>query len=166
MIGNFHRNSDVDRLYVKRSEGGRGITSFESSFKTKIVAIRRRLIRDHHRNHSLDNVLQHEQNRIMKLGKEYEEMYLKEDGEDMGKDNTFTKRITKKINKQSKDHWQAKAQHGYMFKKTWEKESTDVNTANMWLKKGKLPSHTKGFLFGEQEIDTKHSDGKGRKTRM
>ena len=44
-----------------------------------------------------------------------------------------------------------------MFKTTWEKERTDVNTTNMWLKKGKLPSHTEGFLFAvqEQEIDTK-----------
>ena len=84
-------------------------------------------------------------------------MYLKENGEDIGKDNTVTKRITKEINKQSKDHWLAKAQYGYMFKKTWEKESTGVNTTNMWLIKGKLPSHTEGFLFAvqEQEIDTK-----------
>ena len=64
MTGNFHGNSDVDRLYVQRSEGGRGIKSFESSFKTRIVAIKRRLLRDDHRNHLLDNVLQHEQNRI------------------------------------------------------------------------------------------------------
>ena len=157
MTGNFHRNSDVDRLYVKGSEGGRGIKSFESSFKTRIVAVRTHLIRDNHRNHLLDNVLQYEQNRIMRLGKEYEEMHLKENREDIGKDNTVTKRITKEINKQSKDHWQAKAQHGYMFKKTWEKESMNVNTANMWLKKGKLPSHAEGFLFAvqEQEIDTK-----------
>ena len=105
MTGNFHRNSDVDRLYVKRSEGGRGIKNFENSFKTRIVAIRRHLIRDHHQNHLLDNVLQHEQNSIMRLGKEYKEMYLKENGEDIRKDNIVTKRITEKINKQSKDHW-------------------------------------------------------------
>ena len=93
----------------------------------------------------------------MRLGKEYEEMRLKENEKDIGKDNTVTKGMTKEINKQSKDHWQAKAQHGYMFRKTWEKESTDVNTTNIWLKKGKLPSHTEGFLFAvqEQEIDTK-----------
>ena len=64
MTGNFHKNSDVDILYVKRPEGGREIKSFESSFKTRIVAIRRHLIRDQHQNHLLDNVLQHEQNRI------------------------------------------------------------------------------------------------------
>ena len=70
----------------------------------------------------------------MRLGKEYEEMYLKVNGEDIGKDNTITKRITKEINKQSKDRWQAKVQHGYMFKKAWQKESTDVTTSNLWLK--------------------------------
>ena len=157
MTGNFHRNSDADRLYVKRSDGGRGIKSFESSFKTRTVGIRRHLIRDHPRNHLLENVLHHEKDRIMRLGKEYEEMYLKVNGEDIGKDNTITKRITKEINKQSKDRWQAKVQHGYMFKKAWQKESTDVTTSNLWLKNGKLPSHTEGFLFAvqEQEIDTR-----------
>ena len=77
MTGNFHRNSDADRLYVKRSDGGRGIKSFESSFKTRTVGIRIHLIRDHPRNHLLENVLHHEEDRIMRLGKEYEEMYLK-----------------------------------------------------------------------------------------
>ena len=67
------------------------------------MGIRRHLIRDHPRNHLLENVLHHEEDRIMRLGKDYEEMYLKVNGEDIGKDNTITKRITKEINKQSKD---------------------------------------------------------------
>ena len=61
MTGNFHRNSDADRLYVKRSDGGRGIKSFGSSFKMRTVGIRRHLIRDHPRNHLLENVLHHEE---------------------------------------------------------------------------------------------------------
>ena len=67
--------------------------SLESSFKIRIVAIRRHLIRDHHRNHLLDNVLQHEQNGVVRQGKEYEEMYLKENEEDIGKGTTVMKRI-------------------------------------------------------------------------
>ena len=126
MTGNFHRNSDVDRLYVKRSEGGRGIKSFES----RIVAIRRHLIRDHHRNHLLNNVLQHEQNRIMRLGKECEEMYLKENGEDIGKDNTVTKRITKEINNKGKIIGKQKHSMAICLRRY-----ADVNTTNMWLKK-------------------------------
>ena len=35
MAGSFHRTSDVNRLYVKRTEGGRGLKSFEDSFKLK-----------------------------------------------------------------------------------------------------------------------------------
>ena len=44
-----------------------------------------------------------------------------------------------------------------MFKKAWQKESTDVTISNLLLKNGKLPSHTEGFLFAMQEqgIDTR-----------
>ena len=46
MSGNFHRNSDVDRLYVKRKDGGRGLKSFEDSFINRIIGLARHLERD------------------------------------------------------------------------------------------------------------------------
>ena len=56
MSGNFHKNSDVDRLYVKRKDGGRGLKSFEDSFCTRIVGLAKHLERDRYRNHLLHNV--------------------------------------------------------------------------------------------------------------
>ena len=78
MSGNFHKNSDVDRLYVKRKDGGRGLKSFEDSFCTCIVGLAKHLKRDRYRNHLLQNVFDHEQQRIIRLGKEYDKMYQPE----------------------------------------------------------------------------------------
>ena len=38
MTGNFHPNGDVDRLYIPRSEGGRGLTTIVCMYKSKIVS--------------------------------------------------------------------------------------------------------------------------------
>ena len=138
MTENFHRNSDVDRLYVKRTDGGRGLKNFEACFKTRIVGLRRHLMRDSQKNNLLVNVLQHETDRIIRIDEEYENMYLKKDVEEEetnNKNKTVTRRLTKEINKQSKDRWQAKAQHGYVFKKTLKKENTNANSINLWLKR-------------------------------
>ena len=123
MAGNFHRKSDVNRLYVSRNEGGHGLKVFEDCFKTWIVSISRHLIRDRKRNHLLDNVLEHEKDRIMRIGKPYEKMYIEEEEE--VKDKTISDKIKKEINKRDKDQWQAKQQHGHLFRKVAKKENTD-----------------------------------------
>ena len=75
MAGSFPRNSDVNRLYVKRTEGGRGLKSFNDSFKTRVVALNRHISRDRERNHLLHNVHRHEEQRLMRTAKEYEDIY-------------------------------------------------------------------------------------------
>ena len=49
MTGSFHRNSAIDRLYVKRKDGGRGLKSFEDSFICRIVGLAKHLERDRDR---------------------------------------------------------------------------------------------------------------------
>ena len=81
MTGNFHRNSDVNRLYLKRAEGGRGLKSFEQIFISRIVSLKRHIAQDRDKNHYLENVYEHEKERIVRLGGEYEKMYLEESTE-------------------------------------------------------------------------------------
>ena len=78
LSGSFHRNSDIDRLYIKRKDGGRGLKRFEDCFITRIIGLARHLERDRYRNHLLLNVFDHEQQNIIRLGKEYEELYQPE----------------------------------------------------------------------------------------
>ena len=71
MTGNFHRNSDVNRLYLKRTEGGRGLKSFEETYISRIVSLKRHIEQDRDKNHYLENVYHHEKDRIVRLGKLY-----------------------------------------------------------------------------------------------
>ena len=119
---------------------------FEDCFKTRIVSIIRHLIRDRKRNHLLDNVLEHEKDKITRIGEQYEKMYIEEEEEEEEvKDKTVSNRIKKEINKRDKDQWQAKQRHGYLFKKVAEKENTDHKGSDLWMKKGNLASHIEGY---------------------
>ena len=39
MCGSFHVNSDVDCLYIPRSEGGRGLRSIQVSYESQIISL-------------------------------------------------------------------------------------------------------------------------------
>ena len=148
MTGNFHRKSNVNRLYVKRMEGGRGLKKFEDYFKTRMVAIRRHLIRDRKRNHLLKNVMEHEKDRIMRIGEQYERMYTQDEEVT---DERISNKIKNEINKKDKDEWHPKQQHGYLFRKIAKKEDTDYKGSYLWMKKGNLMSHIEGYLCAVQE---------------
>ena len=38
MAGSLHKRSDVERLYMPRKQGGRGLTSVEDIFTSKTVS--------------------------------------------------------------------------------------------------------------------------------
>ena len=43
MTGNFHRNSDVDLLYLQRKRGGRGLKSIQIVYELRVISIRQHL---------------------------------------------------------------------------------------------------------------------------
>ena len=62
MTGNFHINSDVDCLYIPRSEGGRGLKAIQTAYECGIVSLKRHLTRNKDRNQLLSIVCQPEEN--------------------------------------------------------------------------------------------------------
>ena len=62
MTGNFHVNSDVNCLYIPRSEGGRGLKAIQTAYKCGIVSLNRHLTRNTVRNQLLPIVCQSEEN--------------------------------------------------------------------------------------------------------
>ena len=159
MSGNFHRNNDVYRLYVKRKEEGKGLKSFEDSFTTRIIGLARHLERNININYLLQNFYDHEQKRIVRLGKEYERLYLQDEQEERSKRRvkSIAKMVTNEMSKYRKEKWHEKVQHGYLLRKTKDNEDIDQKESNTWLINGKFSSHFEGYLFAihEQEIETK-----------
>ena len=64
MTENFHRNSDIDRLYLPRKMGGRRLKSIKLAYECCITSIRQHLINSNHRTHYLKCVVEPEQDKI------------------------------------------------------------------------------------------------------
>ena len=60
MTGNFHINGDVDRLYLPRYQGGRGLKSIYTSYQSRVVALHQHLTQAAATNEYLTKVLQNE----------------------------------------------------------------------------------------------------------
>ena len=70
MTGSLHPNSDVDKLYINRKEGGRGLKSVQILFESRIVALRQHLTQIASRSNILKFVYESEQNNTLRIGRE------------------------------------------------------------------------------------------------
>ena len=50
MTGNFHPNSDIDKFYVDRKSGGRGLSSIRIMFESRLDTLRQHLTQSKKRN--------------------------------------------------------------------------------------------------------------------
>ena len=71
MSGSFHKASDVNRLYVDRKKGGRGLKNIEDSFEAAMIGLMEYLESRKTKEESklMDKVNDNEQERIIRLGK-------------------------------------------------------------------------------------------------
>ena len=125
MHRSMHPQSDVDRLYWKRAEGGRGLKSVE-----EVVGLEKASIGYY-------------------LG-QTEETLLKE----VVRDGLFTesvepKRKKQEIIKRRKANFDEKKLHSMFFKET--KEVRDDKDSWLWLQKGVLKKETEGLILAAQE---------------
>ena len=120
MTGNFHRNRDVDRLYIPRPEGGRGLKSIVRMYVSKTVSVAQQLELNKSHNTGLQFVTQQEQNDIVRLKEK-----LLGNFEIEQKENTATKNLSKVFMKADQEsqrkRYNAKVMHGY-YKKKLEKD--------------------------------------------
>ena len=65
--GGFHHASDINRLYAKRSDGGRGLKNIEDSYELRMVSLSDHII-DKAQTREL-----HEEQRILRLGCKFRE---------------------------------------------------------------------------------------------
>ena len=94
VTGNFPPNSDIDRLYIGRNLGGRGLRSCQSFFESRIIALKHHLHQNKDRNQIINYVYNEENNNIMRAGNELlQKYYLTSDNEEQPK--TTSKRFTK-----------------------------------------------------------------------
>ena len=156
VTGNFHPNGDVDRLYIGRNIGGRGLRSCQRLFESRIIALKQHLHRNKERNQILNFVYDEERN-IIRVGDELLQKYnLNVQNEEQPK--ITSKRFTKADTNFHHEKFTSKVMHGY-FNRTIEKDQKiDHKTSKSWTKNRKLTSHFEGYIAAiqEQEIPTKY----------
>ena len=69
-MGNLHRNSDINRLYLKHKNGGRGLKCLKTTYEARIVAARHHLLSQKNTNRYLACVINHEESKMLKVGRE------------------------------------------------------------------------------------------------
>ena len=69
MAGAFHAASDIDRLYIQRSKGGRGLRSIEDMYEIRTVGMMQHLEEAAEKHSLLKVAKEHEEKSICRLGK-------------------------------------------------------------------------------------------------
>ena len=148
--GNFHRNSSVDRLYMTREDGGRGLNSVYDVFITRLISLVDHLKSASPGHKYLNLVLQHEETRLVRVSNSLmSAICLNETTTHKDKTKTY-------IKDKHQETFVKKAQHGLVYRK--QKAITDYSkeNSNSWLKCDGVTSHCEGYIFAthEQEIYT------------
>ena len=155
MAGSLHVRSDVERLYAKGIQGGRGLISLSDIYTSRTVSLVAHINRKKGTNELLNKVYEHEQNNLVRVASELKQSLNIEDEE------ITTKQLSQKVKNQLKqDHfnsWQKKVTHRYNQKSIRENSDVDQSLSVAWLRKSNLSSHMEGYLLAvdEQEIVTK-----------
>ena len=121
----LHPQSDVDRLYLPRQAGGRGLLQIRQTVEEE-----KRALNDYIKNsteHALKAVSDEE---LLKVNESKSEYYKKE-------------------LKNRQERWQSKSLHGHYLQDI--KDKTDYDITWSWLKNGELKKETEGFLIAAQD---------------
>ena len=143
---NFYPNSDVDRLYMQKSLGERGLRQVQSSYESRIIAIRQHLINNLHRNSALEYIYEKETNDILKVGQELLQKY-----NIVSNPNEPPKSVSRKFTKVDKtskrEHFEQKPLHGYFYKQMDNDNNIDKHNS-------KIEGYMR--IITEQELPTKY----------
>ena len=155
--GNFHRNGDVDRLYLPRSEGGRGVKSLYTAYKSRVVSIHQHLLGRASANPFLQKVVQHEQEGICRIAKQLIQS-LGVQCEPVSSPSIVGKMIVSAVNRGKKEAFQDKVMHGYTFREMQKKPDVDLPVSLSWYKNKRMTSEFEAYATAvqEQEVACKY----------
>ncbi|XP_074608050.1 uncharacterized protein LOC141860765 [Acropora palmata] len=154
-----HPRADVDRMYLPRNKGGRGLIQLEIAYKTATIGL------DAYLNATKNDPLLVIAKEHEKAKKKYSvasqatvfrrELNLPEVLEAENEVPTVYARNVKQKAKhqaqvQLKQKWEDKSMHGQYPKRVNEKD-VDHQLTNQWLKSGGLKSETEGFIIAAQD---------------
>ena len=156
MTGNFHINGDVDRLYLPRYQGGRGLKSIYTSYQSRVVALHQHLTQAAATNEYLSKVLQNEKDGLVRIATELLQ-HFEVQRTSISTPKSLGIAMTSANNEARKAAIKGKIMHGYLEREMEKKKEVDIAQSLSWPKSKCMTSHFEGFAHAiqEQEIATK-----------
>ena len=164
-----HPKADKDRMYVNRSEGGRGLIQLETTYKLTTIGL------DTYLTCNDDPLLKiattHEKQKkkysVVKQAVKYKrELQVPATERTEGETKTmYAKKVKKKAlqlaQEQLKERWKEKEMHG-KYPKRLQDGDVDEEESNRWLKSAGLKSETEGLIVAAQDqaLKTKYMQAK------
>ena len=157
MCGSFHVNSDVDCLYIPRSEGGRGLRSIQVSYESRIISLSHHLTKNIDRNYIINFINTSEENYCLRVSRELQNSnninVIQSDTPRAG----GQKYIKAKI-KEKSDLYRNKVMHGYFARSIENDPKIDHKNSKSWTRNRYMTSHFEAYAFAikDQELPTKY----------
>jgi len=154
-----HPRADVDRLYVKRKEGGRGLIQIENAYITSTIGLDMYLQNNH--DPLLRLVYQHDKGKnIYSIHKESNKFKTQCDriaeqepplpsDSDTEKARKIKKKYKDELHKQQVERWHSKVLHG-QYPTQVSKDDVDNEKTYSWLRSTGLKAETEGFVIAAQ----------------
>ena len=166
-----HPKADVDRLYIKRSEGGRGLLQIEMLHKSELIGMDEyfsknkdwmiECVRSHDKNKKRYSISQKAREFTKDLRCDFDKNISSATMAAKAKKQSFKKIALKQL----QENWTRKPLHGKFAQRS---QAADINKDHtfMWLKSSSLKAETEGFIFAaqDQSLKTKNYIAKVMKT--
>jgi hypothetical protein len=156
-----HPKADIDRLYVKRKEGGRGLVQVEAAYKTEVINIAEYLNTKYKEDQFVNIVRAHEStqpnmNSILKsAAKIIEELNQLSGMNDAKRDGM--QHTTGRLRGALKKKWKYNVMHG-QYVRNMDRQLISEEDTFLWLCKGDLKAETESEMVAAQDqaLNTKY----------
>lgn len=179
-MNNLHNpNADIDRLYVPREKGGRGLMNLEDTFKLAIIGTAKYISSKN--NDRLISILnEFETNResertILKNADKYKREFLQnEDSREITETENVNEEVKKlkskckaNMTRRREEKWSNKVMHGQHARQVKE-ENINREMSYSWLKNGDLKGETESVIVAAQDqaITTNYIKAKIHKEKV
>jgi hypothetical protein len=156
-----HPKADIDRLYVKRKEGGRGLVQVEAAYKAEITNIAEYLNTNYKVDQFVNIVKSYESTQptvnlivktAAKIAEELHQPNEKSDAKQEGIQHTKAR-----LGEVLKHKWKKKVMHG-QYMRNIDRQLIGEEDTFFWFSKGDLKAETKSEIVAAQDqaIQTKY----------
>jgi hypothetical protein len=156
-----HPEADIDRLYVKRKEGGRGLSQTEAAYKTEIINIAEYLNKRYKEDQfvniirSYDSSQPHVNSTVRAVAKIIDELSQSNKKNDMKQDGIQNTKA--RLAEFLQEKWENKVMHG-QYIRSIDKQLISEEDTFLWLSKGDLMAETESEIVAAQDqaLQTKY----------